>query len=595
MSQRVRDNIQKSYQSIRKANESLKTLSAHLPASFEEKIGSLISTERADSITNRIDTLLDSIDRLEQTSNNYFIWRFSLWSPLYIEVNGGGAIAVKFTILNRAVHEELQTINKQTKWLNHATIAAVILVLILVFILAVRPAMDDLILEKSRIEDLHRVAVYQSLHDDLTAIGNRNAFYRHMTELQQRGPRGLALLVIDLDGFKQINDFHGHGAGDETLCRTAERIKAFLGDKGSTFRIGGDEFVAVLETDHGDTELACIGRGLADALRLPIRLEQCDIELTASVGISRLAIGEHFDLDRFFSRADKALLIAKKSHNGLVKVFGDQDSRLLEEQDFMAAKLATALEQDRLQPYYQPIVDLADNRVVAIEALIRWQDCDGNIHQPSEFLSVIESHGMMHEMTDRLLERVAIDRRTMCESGFGEIGIGINLAECSLVDPGLDARVSRIAHGSRLDWLHIEVLETVLLGRDSSTVGENVDALITRGIRVALDDFGTGHASLTHLRMFPCTSVKIDRSFIADMMHREDARLIVKGLIDMTRSLGKSIVAEGIENRAQALQLASWGVHFGQGFLFAPPMPIDRLIANLRGLASVRNRPVVTY
>jgi diguanylate cyclase (GGDEF)-like protein len=408
-----------------------------------------------------------------------------------------------------------------------------------------------------------------AMQDELTGLGNRRHLAARMQSAWRAGPRP-SVALLDLNGFKNVNDQLGHQAGDQLLAEVAHRLAAAVGDAAAVFRMGGDEFAVLLPGGPGDDPvLAATGR-ILQALQQPIRVGANEVLIGASVGLARgRDAAEPFEALR---RADVALYAAKDSGDPY-RWFADEFDRLAGEEAWIAAELRAALGTGQIRLAYQPIVELPHGRLVAVEALIRWHHPERGLISPAEFIPVAERNGMIVEVGAWVLReacRQAAQWDAECGTASPE-RISVNVSARQLVRPGLVAVVAAALadHGLPAARLTIEVTETAVF--DGAGSAETLDALRRMGVRIALDDFGTGHSSLTLLQTVPADVLKVDKSFIDEITAAGPRAVIPTALIEIADGLGMTAVAEGVETAEQAAELYRLGYRFAQGYHFGRP------------------------
>ena len=419
----------------------------------------------------------------------------------------------------------------------------------------------------------------RALHDGLTGAPNRFLTRQWLASaLEDSGDKGVGVLYCDLDRFKVVNDGLGHAAGDALLVQVAERLRGPLRPEDLLGRVGGDEFVMVLEQVDTQAELAQIAARMAEALDEPFELGGHRHAVTLSLGG---AVGRHPDTaDDVLMRADMALLRAKRLGRARYVGFDPAQDRTATREDLqLEDDLRMSLDSDELRAHYQPVVDLADLQVVGHEALVRWQHPQHGLLPPADFLDLAESSGLIRPLGWWMLSQACRDAATGSGGLPSDRWVAVNASPSQLARRGVAADVTQalVTSGLPPSRLHLEITETALITA-SSTLSEELRELSELGVRIALDDFGTGYSSLSLLRRFPVDEVKIDRSFIDPVLEDRSALAIVKAVLSMCRDLGLPTVAEGIETAEQRDLLRELGCTHGQGFLFGRPVPLARRV-----------------
>ena len=434
---------------------------------------------------------------------------------------------------------------------------------------------------------------YAAIHDPLTALPNRVLFMDRLETALSRAARHgrhVAVIFLDLDRFKLVNDGMGHAAGDRLLETVADRLRGALRPSDTVARFGGDEFVVLCDEIADQSVAFEVAERLTDALRAPVSLAESEIFVTASAGV---ALSDQLGSDsaaRLLRDADTAMYMAKERGRSRIEVFDPETHGLVLDRMRIRSDLHGALERDELRVYYQPIVALATGRVEGLEALLRWVHPERGLLHPGEFLPVAEESGLIVPMGAWVLEEacrqaVAWEEVRRAE-GFGvdPININVNLSPRQLVEPGFVDEVAAIvaATGIAPEAVWLEITEGALAADTESTL-RVLRRLRDIGVRLSIDDFGTGYAWLGHLKSFPVESLKIDRSFVVELGRGgDDGATIVRAVIALARSLGLTCVAEGIERPQQLEELRSLGCDFVQGFLLGVPLPADVLGEQLR-------------
>jgi diguanylate cyclase (GGDEF)-like protein len=434
-------------------------------------------------------------------------------------------------------------------------------------------------------EELRR----RAFHDALTGLPNRALFEDRMRRALAATGRGgaIAVLFVDLDDFKTVNDSLGHAAGDELLRLVAGRIDEILRPGDTVARLGGDEFAVLLEQVGGPEEAEAVALRLLEALRAPATLAGRRLEVRASVGIATSQAGTApGDLLR---DADAAMYEAKARRDGGWSRFDPALHAQALSRLELSAELPAAIERGELELHYQPIVGLAGEPAGGVEALVRWRHPARGLLGPGEFIELAERTGAIVPLGRWVLEQACRDvGRWQRESGAESLYVSVNVSQAQLDD---DAFVTHVrgalaAAGVQGSALMVEVTESVF-ARDADGAAQRLRELRALGVRTAIDDFGTGHSALSALRRLPVDVLKIDRSFIEEIASRPASRTLLAGIVQLGRSLGLEIIAEGVERPDQARELAALGAMSAQGFLYARPMPAaDGQLAPYIGVAA---------
>jgi diguanylate cyclase (GGDEF)-like protein len=436
-------------------------------------------------------------------------------------------------------------------------------------------ALGKELVERKRAEiQLDHIAHY----DSVTGLPNRHFFNRHTIELDRKFNQqgaNFALLFIDLDNFKYVNDTFGHRVGDLLLVAVAERLQNALRTRDLVVRLGGDEFSVLLD-DPKELGLALrLAHKMLAVMSEPFNCENHEFIIGASIGLAMMP--EHARrFDELLSCADAAMYAAKALGKNNVQVWTPEMSQRTVQRFTIESGLRKAIENGELEVYYQPIMHLADNRVAGMEALLRWKHPVLGFVSPVEFIPVAEESNLIVSIGNWVL-RQACSQAKSWEQRFGQLFIAVNVSARQFRDPGFADNVERIVRetGCPPHVLELEVTETMLMSQTSETM-KILDDLSGRGFQLSLDDFGTGYSSLAYLKRFPINKLKIDRSFVSDLPHDSDDAAIAQVIVSLSNHMGMRVVAEGIETPEQADFLRQLGCTYGQGFLFSQPLPAPR-------------------
>jgi diguanylate cyclase (GGDEF)-like protein len=406
----------------------------------------------------------------------------------------------------------------------------------------------------------------EALTDELTGLGNRRALLRELKATCGPHAGRAALLLCDLDGFKEFNDTLGHEAGDELLREAAERIARAVGNGGRVARLGGDEF-AVLAPGADAAEALVLAEVLRRELSAPLPVAGIEVRVEASVGVA-LAPLHTSHAQGLLRRADVAMYEAKGARTG-VELYHPERDLHSRERLVLAGELRTAVDAGELEVHFQPKIDIATGRAVGAEALVRWPHPSRGLLYPDAFLAAAEQAGLMRQLTLVVLDRALAACGRWTAAGR-ELGVAVNLSASNLLDASLPHEVAALLgrHGVAARQLTLEVTEGTILANPRRS-GEVLAAVRALGVTVSLDDFGTGHSSLTHVKRLPVDELKIDRSFVADLAGDPTDRAIVASIVRLAHSLGLRVTAEGVEDEAALGVLRSEGCDLAQGWLFS--------------------------
>jgi diguanylate cyclase (GGDEF)-like protein/PAS domain S-box-containing protein len=429
------------------------------------------------------------------------------------------------------------------------------------------------------IEDIHERKVaadairFAAEHDALTGVWGRAAFYAGLEQAIDRASwagSDVALLLFDLDNFKQINDQFGHVVGDALLSEVAGRLSGSAGEPVMVGRLGGDEFALFLARPDPESLTQAIGDAIA-AFKAPFRHGTITYYCRSSIGVA-LYPAHGSEVQTLRKNADLALYDAKAAGGGTLRYFRGELRLKMQERLSMLSNARDAVDRDLIVPYYQAKVDLRTDRITGFEALLRWNYPGRGVQLPASIAAAFDDPELSVAIGQQMHERVIADIRNWRDLGIGFGRIAINASAAEFREPGFAEKLlERLARaGVPADCLELEVTERVFLSHSADHVGRIISELSEAGITIALDDFGTGYASLTHLKQFPVNVLKIDRSFVQKVSDCDAA--VVSAIIGLGKSLGITTVAEGIETQAQRDQLFAQGCDVGQGYLFTVPI-----------------------
>jgi diguanylate cyclase (GGDEF)-like protein/PAS domain S-box-containing protein len=426
---------------------------------------------------------------------------------------------------------------------------------------------------------------HRALHDPLTELGNRALFKDRVAQAvarHQREDRPFAVMLLDLDDFKTVNDSLGHAAGDDLLVALSARLKDRLRGSDTLARLGGDEFGVLLEGLRDGREAATLAARLLEALDRPFSIRGHDLVAHGSIGI---AMGRDDGVDALIRDADVAMYLAKSRGKARYEFFEQGMQDLVVRRLEFRSELQRALDSDQFELDYQPILELESGRAVGIEALIRWQHpTDGRL-APDRFIGIAEESGLIVPIGAWVLTKATTDAAELSRR-IGPIDLSVNLSARQLRDPALLAHVRRALDASGLDpqRLILEITEHVLV-EESERLTATLKDLRALGVRIAIDDFGRGYSSLSYLRRFPVDILKIDRAFVAQIGDHVNGSAEAEAIVALAKAFDIEVVAEGIEEENEWTALRAMGCQLGQGFLFARPQEINQLAALLeRGL-----------
>lgn len=419
---------------------------------------------------------------------------------------------------------------------------------------------------------------HQALHDALTNLPNRTLFHdrlRQAISIARRNRKMLALMMLDLDQFKAINDTLGHQAGDMVLQQVGTRLQQTLRGSDTIARLGGDEFAILLALVHGQEEAVITAQRILETIQQPLVIENQALHVGASLGIALFP--EHGDDPQSLLRcADVAMYSAKRAQSGF-EFYNVEHDAINARKIALHNDLRVAIEENQLVLYYQPKVDLVSNRVCSVEALVRWQHPVNGLIFPDEFIPIAEQGGLIRKMTCAVL-RMALQQATDWQAKGRALPIAINISGMDLQDPTFSEQVIKIMGEYTVSpmLIEMEITETALMEDPLSAIG-TLQSLRDIGIVVSIDDFGTGYSSMAYLKKLVVSKIKVDKSFVMDMINSPSDMVIVRSTIDLAHNLGMSVVAEGVETEEIMEQLKLLGCDVAQGYHMSRPIPAEKM------------------
>ena len=495
------------------------------------------------------------------------------------------SLAVVFVLDQTGV---LPSVQDSPPWVRLAELGLILLVTwMLVQMISddLRHAIAQLEGEKQALQQSQQ-EIERLVHSDaLTGLPNRLLGRDRLEQLLVQSADNshiVAVVFLDLDNFKTINDSLGHAAGDALLLQVAVKLRSVLRETDTVARISGDEFVLLLgnlKSEHAiATVIAKINRVFHDAFTV----DGMDVLVTASMGIT-VSPRDGEDVDVLLKNADLAMYDAKESGRNTFRFFNAGMNDSVAEQLHLAAGLRTALGNGELRLHYQPQVDLADGAIVGAEALLRWQHPERGFIPPAVFIPVAERCGLIHEIGDWVLRQACLDAQAWREAGLGELSVAVNVSPLQLRREDFDVVVatSLAASGLPGEALELELTESSLV-LDTRDLVELLQRVYRHGVRIAIDDFGTGYSNLGYLRRLSVHRLKIDRSFVDRICADANDEALVRAIVEMAHCLNLSVIAEGVEDDAALQRLRSLGCEGGQGYLWSQAVPPEAFVALVR-------------
>lgn len=463
-------------------------------------------------------------------------------------------------------------------WLIAGVLEVLLLILAVIFIPVLARVSSRI---RRHVQDLEHIAT----HDELTELPNRRGFRRRVENLLTSGVPSGTLMLIDIDGFTEINDVLGYGSGEALLSQVADRLRCDLADCDVVARLGEDEF-GVLLGYPGLAEIASVATCVEKTLAEPFLVDGVRVAVTVSIGAAIL--GEHgTDFATVLRHAGIALSTAKEEGQDKIQIYDPADGAIDVSRVVLTAELREALDRGQLVLYYQPLLDLGTRTVRGVEALLRWQHPERGLLTAGEFVEPAERSGLARELRSFVLETSARQWQEWSALGL-DLEFAVNLSTVDMLDASLPDEIADLLDRYGIPpWnLILEITERTLIG-DERRTNQVIDRLCGIGVRLAIDDLGTGQSSLASLRRFPVQQIKLDRSLLADAPGDAPAEAIVSSCVEIAHAIGATVVAEGIETHDQWLFAYAVGCDAAQGYLIGRPAPGDELVALLQETPAV--------
>lgn len=427
----------------------------------------------------------------------------------------------------------------------------------------------------------------RAMTDELTGLSNRRALIGEIDRqlaIMEGSEKPFAVLQVDLDRFKQVNDTLGHDAGDAVLLHVAAVLRSAAETCGFVSRIGGDEFVIVVNPDVSQVDLASMSKEIIDRISLPIPFGEHLCKIGASVGITRPSSARQTSAE-LLTEADLALYESKRNGRGRYYFFAKRMRTRMRDLTRLSTEIAEALEVGQFEPFFQPQVRLSDGALVGCEVLARWRHPERGILPPSQFLFAADQANLLHRLDQYMMEKAFDQVGQWVASGIEFPGMSVNVTATALADEGFLDRLKWMTDLAGLipEMVGLEILESVILGDDDAGLVDRINRLGDAGFRIFLDDFGTDRASISNLRQLRLDKIKIDRSFVSGLDRDSELRLMSGAMIDLARRLGIGTIAEGVETEEEAAVLIELGCESCQGYLVSRPVDAVALAAWLSG------------
>jgi diguanylate cyclase (GGDEF)-like protein len=523
--------------------------------------------ELNDALHGKVESGISNLSQSENTQERHFGKLFEVYVPIRFVGDTSPAGTFELYLPYAPIAKEIQQDNRHRNLLIAGGMAILWLVLLPVVWQASR-----------RLRRTAALNEHQALHDSLTDLPNRTLLRDRLVDsieaARDRGD-GIGILLLDVDRFKEVNDTLGYHNGDVLLCQFGERVVDALPMNATVARLGSDEFGVILPELTNPMMALSAARHLLAALETPFTVDELSVEVEASIGVS--VFPEHGeDADTLLRRADVAMQRAKESHVGL-EIYATEHDTYSRRRLGLIADLRRAIDGDELVLYYQPQVELRGGHPIGVEALLRWNHPVDGLILPDEFIPLAERSGLIHPLTEHVLERACSQCREWRGLGL-ELSVAVNLSARNLIEVDLVERVRGLLarHDLPPSALVLEITESTIMADPVKTTSV-VRRLRDEGLTVSIDDFGTGYSSLAHLRHLPVSEIKIDKSFVFGMLEDPSDATIVRSAIELAHNLHLVAVAEGVETAGARDALAALGCDVGQGYYFARPMPASEL------------------
>ena len=434
----------------------------------------------------------------------------------------------------------------------------------------------------SHARELSQKMAHQATHDTLTGLPNRALLMDRLNQVLSRAPwntsknKVLAVMFLDLDRFKLVNDTLGHDVGDQLIIQVGERLQGCLRDGDTVCRLGGDEFVLLLKELAIKEDVVKVAEKVINEFSKPFRLSSMEFYTTASIGISMFPENGQDEVI-LMKNADTAMYRAKAAGKNNYKFYSDDMNEQSTVRLSLESSLRKAIDRDELRLFYQPQIDTISGQVIGAEALLRWEHPDHGLIPPMEFIPLAEETGLIVPIGEWVITEACRQNKAWHDAGLAPIRIAVNIADAQFQKPNLirDIKLALRKSGLSAEYLELEMTEGIL-ARNADAAIATLTELKKMGINVSIDDFGTGYSSLSYLKRFPVDTLKVDRAFVRDIMTDKDDATICATIISMAKHLNLTVIAEGVEDIEQLQFLSELGCEYIQGFYFSPPVPAEK-------------------
>lgn len=434
---------------------------------------------------------------------------------------------------------------------------------------------------------------YQAQHDSLTNLPNRILFHKRLllTLDEAKGNESqVAVMFLDLDGFKNINDSLGHSIGDHLLQLVAKRLNNCIRHGDTIARMGGDEFTVILPKVTSKNDVQVVAHRMIESLKEPFKIDQHELHITTSIGISIYPVdGENAEM--IIKNADTAMYYAKENGKNHYQIYIPEMSVISLERLKIESNLRKALLNNEFYLHYQPKIDSDKGLITGLEALLRWNNPSLGIVPPDKFIPIAEENGLILEIGEWVLREACRQLQTWHEKGYRTLRVAVNVSIRQITDINFKEQVDSILEevGMEAKWLELEITESTLM-KNPKEVIDILDALKEKGIQISIDDFGTGYSSLNYLKRFPVHTLKIDRSFIKELSTSQDDQSIIKSIVAMAHNLNLKVIAEGVETEEQFIFLRAIGCNEIQGYFISKPEPVEQIQIFLSSSKSIKKK-----
>jgi len=438
---------------------------------------------------------------------------------------------------------------------------------------------DELLKNQDKLKAYEKELFYQAYHDQLTGLLNRRALMNTLDRLmQENAAEKIALLLVDIDHFKYINDVMGHGFGDNLLIRMSQRLEGLLENNDAIYRLSGDEFVILLEGYEDSAEVERLAVKLLKGCKEHFEIESSNIFVSISIGIS-LYPDHGEELHELLKNADIAVYKAKGSGRNRMVFYNKPMNDALAERVLLEKHLRTALDNNEFILHYQPQLDLSTNRISGFEALIRWNSPELGFISPLKFISIAEDTHLIIPIGEWVLKSACSFLKGIQQQGYDDLSVSVNISMLQLLQDDFVDKLICILKDTKLNprYLELEITESILM-ESYEAIREKLKLLQGKGIKIALDDFGKGYSSLNYLKQLPIDTLKVDKSFIDTILTDDKDKSLADLIVMIGRALGISVVAEGVETQEQVLYLAKHKYTRIQGYFFSKPIPGEKVI-----------------